>query len=107
MGEAVLADVRTTMDLGLHYPSKVPMDEDPDLARARPRRKGTVEVLVDASFSPGDSYSISIRLHHLALRVPSAMGKPEAGPDVAFHGGGRAHSTGGGRAIWPFSPSVS
>lgn len=59
MGEAVLAYVRSTMDLGLHYPTEVPLDRDPDLARGRPRRKGTVEVLVDASFSPGDSHSVS------------------------------------------------
>ena len=45
--------------MGLYYPIGVPIDEDPDLSRRRPREKGTVEVLVDASFSPGDGRSIS------------------------------------------------
>ena len=59
MGEAVLAYLRSTVDAGLFYPIGVPVDNDPDLARRRPREKGTVEVLVDASFSPGDGHSIS------------------------------------------------
>lgn len=59
LGEAVLAYVRATVDFGLHYPLHVPVDSDPDLARLRPRRNGTLEVLVDASFSPRDSHSIS------------------------------------------------
>ena len=59
LGEAVLSYVRATVDFGLHYPTQVPVDSDPDLARPRPRRGGTLEVLVDASFRPGDSHSIS------------------------------------------------
>ena len=59
LGRAVLAYVRTTVDLGLHYPVGVPSDEEPELARLRPRHQGTLEVLVDASFSPGDSHSAS------------------------------------------------
>ena len=59
LGEAVLAYVRATMDFGLCYPVGVPVDDDPDLARKTPRKPGTLEVLVDASFSPGDSHSIS------------------------------------------------
>ena len=59
LGEAILAYVRSTLDFGLHYPVGVPEDADPDLARLRPRQTGTVELLVDASFSPGDSHSVS------------------------------------------------
>lgn len=59
LGEAVLSYVRATVDYGLHYPVGVPVDDEPDLSRGRPRTKGTVEVLVDASFSPGDSHSVS------------------------------------------------
>ena len=59
LGQAILDYVRGTIDLGLYYPKEVPVDEDPDLSRPRPRKKGTVEVLVDASFSPGDSHSVS------------------------------------------------
>ena len=59
MGEAVLAYLRSTVDVGLFFPIGVPVDEDPDLARRRPREKGTIEVLVDASFSPGDGHSIT------------------------------------------------
>ena len=59
MGEAVLAYLRSSVDVGLYYPIGVPIDDDPDLSRRRPREKGTVEVLVDASFSPGDGHSIS------------------------------------------------
>ena len=55
----MLAYVRSTVDYELHYPVGVPVDEDPDLARRRPRTKGTIEVLVDASFSPGDGHSTS------------------------------------------------
>ena len=53
LGTAVLAYVRSSVDHGL-----VLSDCDPDLARRRPRREGTIEVLVDASFSPGDSHSV-------------------------------------------------
>ena len=35
------------------------MDVGPDLQRAQPRHEGTLEVLVDASFSPGDGHSVS------------------------------------------------
>ena len=35
------------------------VDVGPDLQRAQPRREGTLEVLVDASFSPGDGHSVS------------------------------------------------
>ena len=59
MGEAVLAYLRSSMNYGLHYTYQVPHDSDPDLMRRVPRRAGTLEVLVDASFSPGDSHSIS------------------------------------------------
>lgn len=59
LGESVLSYLRSTMDFGLHYPVGVPVDADPDLARRVPRKNGTVEVLVDASFSPGDSHSVS------------------------------------------------
>ena len=54
-----MAYLRSTVDFGLHYTTEVPVDEDPDLARRRPRKGGTLEVLVDASFSPGDSHSVS------------------------------------------------
>lgn len=56
LGEAILAYVRSTIDYGLIYPIEFPTDDDPDLVRKKPRKKGTVEVLVDASFSPGDSH---------------------------------------------------
>ena len=59
LGAAVLAYVRSSVDHGLLYPPEVPVDCDPDLARRKPRREGTIEVLVDASFSPGDSHSVS------------------------------------------------
>lgn len=59
LGEAVLSYVRSTIDFGLYYPVNVPVDEDPDLVRSKPRKRGTMELLVDASFSPGDSHSIS------------------------------------------------
>ena len=59
LGAAVLAYVRSSMDHGLLYPPEVPRDQDPDLSRRRPRREGTIEVLVDASFSPGDSHSVT------------------------------------------------
>ena len=35
------------------------VDVGPDLQRAQPRHEGTLEVLVDASFSPGDGHSVS------------------------------------------------
>ena len=59
LGRAILAYVRGTKDFGLRYPVGVPLDADPDLARSKPRKPGTIEVLVDASFSPGDSHSVS------------------------------------------------
>ena len=59
LGKAVLAYVRHTLNFGLHYTNGVPEDMSPDLRRGQPRHAGTVEVLVDASFSPGDSHSVS------------------------------------------------
>ena len=59
LGRAVVAYLRFSPCFGLHYTIEVPTDVDPDLQRSRPRRAGTLEVLVDASFSPGDSHSIS------------------------------------------------
>ena len=59
LGRAVIAYLRFSIGFGLHYTIEVPKDSDPDLQRTRPRHAGTVEVLVDASFSPGDSHSIS------------------------------------------------
>ena len=59
LGKAVLAYMRSTLDFGLHYTSQAPVDKDPDLQRGRPRHDGTLEVLVDASFSPGDGHSVS------------------------------------------------
>ena len=59
LGKAVLAYMRSTLDFGLHYTSQAPVDKDPDLQRGRPRHDGTLEVLVAASFSPGDGHSVS------------------------------------------------
>ena len=59
LGGAVLAYLRHTVNFGLHYTKEVPEDKAPDLKRSRPRHSGTLEVLVDASFSPGDGHSIS------------------------------------------------
>ena len=47
------------MDFGPVYPVNVPVDDDPDLVRKHPRKRGTIEVLVDASFSPGEAHSVS------------------------------------------------
>lgn len=58
-GRAILAYMRGTKDFGLRYPVGVPLDADPELTRSKPRKPGTIEVLMDASFSPGDSYSVS------------------------------------------------
>lgn len=59
MGKAVVAYVRQSLNFGLHYTKEVPEESEPDLRRNRPRHSGTLEVLVDASFSPGDGHSIS------------------------------------------------
>ena len=59
LGEAVLAYLKQSLNFGLHYTKEVPEDTAPDLKRTRPRHSGTLEVLVDASFSPGDGHSIS------------------------------------------------
>ena len=59
LGKAVLAYLKSSLDYGLHYTCHVPVDTDPDLQRSRPRHGGTLEVLVDASFSPGDGHSVS------------------------------------------------
>ena len=59
LGKALLAYVKSSLDFGLHYTSQVPEDSCPDLQRVKPRHSGTLEVLVDASFSPGDGHSIS------------------------------------------------
>ena len=59
LGEAVLAYLRQSLNYGLHYTKEVPEDSAPDLKRSRPRHVGTLEVLVDASFSPGDGHSVS------------------------------------------------
>ena len=59
LGEAILAYVRSSVDFGLVYPVDVPVDDDPDLARKLPRKRGTIEVLVDASYSPGEAHSVS------------------------------------------------
>ena len=59
LGDAVLAYLRGTLNYGLHYTKDVPEDSAPDLKRSQSRHEGTLEVLVDASFCPGDSHSIS------------------------------------------------
>ena len=59
LGQAVLAYIKHTVNYGLHYSKEVPVDADPDLQRRKPRHRGTLEVLVDASFGPGDGHSIT------------------------------------------------
>ena len=59
LGEAVLAYLRQSLNAGLHYSNEVPVDSDPELSRRRPRKSGALEVLVDASFGPSDSHSIT------------------------------------------------
>ena len=59
LGASVLSYIRSTMDHGLLYPPHVVVDDDPELVRKKPRKEGTLEILVDASFSPGDSHSTS------------------------------------------------
>ena len=59
LGKNVLAYVCRTWDYALHYGPKVVQEEDPDMFRRTPRRNGTVEVLVDASFGVEDEHSVS------------------------------------------------
>eukprot|EP00913_Durusdinium_trenchii_P016583 g15588.t1 len=59
MGLAVLAYVKGSLTFGLHYTKAVPEDTNSDLRWSVPRHSGTLEVLVDASFSPGDSHSVT------------------------------------------------
>ena len=59
LGKSVMAYLKHSLDFGLHYTKDVPEDSGPDLRRSQPRHWGTLEVLVDASFSPGDSHSVS------------------------------------------------
>ena len=59
LGEAIVAYLRQSMNFGLHYTTEVPVDSAPELQRKKPRLFNTVEVLVDASFGPSDSHSIT------------------------------------------------
>ena len=59
LGMSVMAYLRHSLNFGLHYTKDVPEDSNPDLKRSQLRHRGTLEVLVDASFSPGDSHSVS------------------------------------------------
>ena len=75
-GEAVLSFyARATVDLGLYYPKEVPVDDDPDLSRNRPRLKS----LWMHRFSPGDSHSVSGTLI-LSGGCPIQWGKQETEP---------------------------
>ena len=88
LGEAVLAYLRQSLNYGLHYTKEVPEDSAPDLKRSRPRHFGTLEVLVDASFSPGDGHSVSGTI--------ILLGGQETNFDGAVHGGGGVNFDRGG-----------
>lgn len=66
LGRAVLAYVRQSLNFGLHYTKNVLQDSELDLQRPQPRHAGTLEVLVEASFSPGDGHSVSGTINLLA-----------------------------------------